>query len=326
MSPPGRNSASTSSWKRSHAARAGSDSVRTGSVSTPVSSGFTGRASSSRNRPANAGRWRHAGSLNGRWPCVVSGAAIRNRAANPLPRASPFVPSMNCRTVSGCAASPIVSRTPSSVKLSDVRRSTRCDAPSHSALSSDRFRMTLSRPMPCPPNTTPASLDMTPPDGQPCASVHASASGVASAWTNLGTRGGCGPLASSLVRSHSAPSLSSPFCSASRMRPLMPARRSSHAAIAPRAPPRPALRARPRRVPTRGSAPGIAHRTSSCARRTRRQPARKDSSALSVDPPAARPPMPDRPATARTAPNTLRVPADIARIRPPRDGLADSCG
>ena len=90
--------------------------------------------------------------------------------------------------------------------------------------------------MPWPPNTTPASLDirrrMASRAPRPRQRL-----GCRIGMDDLGTRGDCGQWASSLIRSHSAPLLSSPFCAACRIRPLMPARRSSHAAYRAASPP-----------------------------------------------------------------------------------------
>ena len=64
--------------------------------------------------------------------------------------------------------------------------------PSHRIFSKARFRMMLSLPMACPPNTIPASLDTTPAEGHSFASTQARFSGVSSTRKSLGTRGSLG--------------------------------------------------------------------------------------------------------------------------------------
>ncbi len=66
---------------------------------------------------------------------------------------------------------------PCTVKDSLVRRSVAISAPSQSRFRVARLRMTKSLPMPCAPNTSPASLDTTSLDGQPLARFHFRASG-----------------------------------------------------------------------------------------------------------------------------------------------------
>jgi len=60
----------------------------------------------------------------------------------------------------------MVSRASLMVKDSDVRRPMENEPPSQSTFNKARLRMTESLLIPCAPNTTPASLDTTPAEGQ----------------------------------------------------------------------------------------------------------------------------------------------------------------
>ena len=99
----------------------------------------------------------------------------------PVPRGSVPARSRKPRSASGWAISPKVRRRSRSWNDGLLRRSMAIAPPSHSTLSNARLRRIVSWPMPCAPNTAPASADSTPPVGQPVASACASASGVASA-------------------------------------------------------------------------------------------------------------------------------------------------
>ena len=151
-------------------------------VSAPPSSIGTGRlrmALSRSLKSASAGQFAGA-SVKLRVPCVDTGQETRNRAKNPVPRGKPFVLAKNALMVASCTCSAIVSRAPRTVKLSEDLRSTGKVAPSHNWLYTARLRISDSEAMPCPPNTLPASLLITPPDGQFFANANVNASGVAS--------------------------------------------------------------------------------------------------------------------------------------------------
>src|SRR3546814_15019966 len=87
----------------------------------------------------------------------------------------------------------------SSDLLSTLRRDTLCTPPSHRTFKALRLRITVSAPMPCEPNTEPASLLITPPLGHFLASPCVKASGVASPYINSGNLGAWG-LACSMSR------------------------------------------------------------------------------------------------------------------------------
>ena len=129
-----------------NAAWADGDKSRIGRTSPPLASVIKGMSSNSRIRrlkrstagiSAGAGRYR-------RWPCVLAGQAIRNRAMNPVPRGRAPARAINPRQASGWTMTPKVNRRSRSWNDDLLRRSTAISPPSQNTLSNARLRIMVS--------------------------------------------------------------------------------------------------------------------------------------------------------------------------------------